>query len=321
MSRIVRYQTSIENYIKTRSLYSDLITSSNKLEELLNVHEHEIFIILLTIQSGQYKKTKLKMHHCYHTAFGLDILLSLIIIKDNLHYYEKNYDTNILKLILTHAPIHSFDTITRNMEAFMNTVDKGKLLDIQIKINKYLHDKLITILDVDELKGTSKPHKTDIIKYNFNDKSLIDTNYRKLKIIDKDILIDYVNKTYGTICQCAFVIGWLLGLGDEKMINNLERLGIHLGMLLKISQDFQNLERDLKNSHSTTTSNMIINYGIHKCFDLFDDAKAKLIEGCHTMDIFNITIGEIIDKIESKFDDQLKKTDLELNSRYTSFSD
>ena len=45
------------------------------------------------------------------------------------------------------------------------------------------------------------------------------------------------------------------------MVHNLERLGIHLGILIKLSNDFKNLERDIINA-STLSSNLIVNYGI-----------------------------------------------------------
>ena len=178
---------------------------------------------------------------------------------------------------------------------------------------------MLDITKYEEFKADDKVHKTDIIKYKFNDKSLINEKYRKLNMMAKDKLIDYVERTYGSVCQCSFVLGWLLGFGDEKMVHNLERLGIHLGILIKLSNDFKNLERDIINA-STLSSNLIVNYGIHECFRLFDESKLKLLEGCLTLDIYNITIKEVIDHIEKNFDNHLKNTDLELVSRYSSFS-
>jgi hypothetical protein len=86
-----------------------------------------------------------------------------------------------------------------------------------------------------------------------------------------------------------------------------------------LSNDFRNLERDIESAEGSTV-NLIANYGIHECFQLFDESKIKLLEGCLTLDVYNITIKEVIDHIEKKFDDKLKNTDLELASKYSSFS-
>jgi hypothetical protein len=110
-----------------------------------------------------------------------------------------------------------------------------------------------------------------------------------------------------------------MGLGDEKMIRNFEKMGTHLGILIKLANDFQNLERDIETSDGVTY-NLIANYGIHECFKLFDENKLKLLEGCLTLNVYNTTIKEVIDHIEKKFDDRLKNTDLELASKYSSFS-
>ena len=321
MSRISRYQESISRFIKTKSSCSDIIKSNSNIENIVNLNDHESSIILLTILNGQYKKKNLKSHHGYYMASGIDLMLTLVILNDNINYYELKFGKNNIKNLLSQVPIYVFECLSQNIETLENIIEKDKVLKIQRKITSYIHKKLLDITKYEELKSNKKVHKTDIIKYKFNDKNIINNKYRKLNLIDKDILIDYVERTYGSVCQCAFVAGWLLGLGDEKMINNFERLGTHLGLLIKLSKDFQNLERDINNTIDNDISyNLIVNYGIHECFSLFNESKLKLLEGCLTLDVYNITIKEVIDYIEKIFDTQLKNTDLELNSRYSSFS-
>jgi hypothetical protein len=50
------------------------------------------------------------------------------------------------------------------------------------------------------------------------------------------------------------------------------------------------------------------------------DNKLKIFNGCLELDIFNITIKEVIDNMESKIDLVLKKTEMELKSEWSSFS-
>jgi hypothetical protein len=324
MSRISRYQESISRFIKTKCSYADILKPNSQIESIININDHEQSIILLTILSGQYAKKKLKKPHGYYIASGVEMMMLLVMINDNLAYYESIYSKNIIKNFITQAPIYVPECLSQHMDTLESISDKDSVSRIQLsKLYKKIHTimvkKLLNITKYEEFKGDEKIHRTDIIRYKFSDKNLIDNKYKKLHMIDKDKLIDYVERTYGAVCQFALICAWLLGFGDEKMINNLERLGIHLGMLIKLSHDFKNLERDL-NIASHVSTNLIINYGIHECFRLFDDSKIKLLEGCLTLDIYNITIKEVIDHIEKIFDNHLKNADLELVSRYSSFS-
>lgn len=319
MSRISRYQESISRFIKTKSCYSDIIKNDSDVESIIDLNYHEISIILLTIMNGQYKKRKMRSHHGYYMAAGIDLMLTVVLINDNMPYFKKQYNDVSISSILDQSSVYITECLSQNIETLENSLEKEKILKIQRKIHSFLHKKLLDISKKEKLEGTVRMHRTDIIKHRFVDKNIINDKYRKLKVINKDKLIEYVERKYGSVCQCAFVIGWLLGLGDEKMINNLERIGTHLGILLKISNDFVNLERDIT-SAKDITYNLLANYGIHECFKLFDESKIKLLEGCFSMDIYNITIKEIIDNIEKRFDEKLKNTDLELASKYSSFS-
>jgi hypothetical protein len=320
MSRISRYQESILKFIKTKSNYSDFIKSDKDIESLIEVNDHETSIILLTILNGLYKKKKLRAHHGYYMASGIDIVMNYVMINDNITFFNSKYNEKIIKKISRQMPIYIFDCLSQNIEASENVIDDDKVMKLQRSVTSYLHKRMIEITDFYEFNGEHKVHRTDIIKFKFKNKKIIDDTYRKLSVIDEDILMKYINNTYGSVCKCSFVLGWLIGFGEEKMIPELEKLGIHLGLMLKLSHDFKNIERDMENTKNNISTNTIINYGIHHCFSLFNESKTKLLEGCLSLDIYNITIKEIIDLIERKFDTQLQNTDLELQSRYSSFS-
>jgi hypothetical protein len=319
MSRISRYQESISRFIKLKSPYSEIIKINNDNDTLLNINEHEIAIMLLTIFNGQKKKRKFKSHESYNIAAGVDLMINTIMINDSINYYKNTYGEPKIKNFTSQAPLYVLECLTKNLETLENIMEKDKVHKLQNKIYSYFNKKMLGAVRYDDVKGIEHVHRTDIIKYNFNNKNIIALKYKKLKVIDKDILIDYVERTYGATCQCAFVLGWLLGGGEEKQINNFERLGTHFGLMIKLTNDFKNLERDIMSADGYSF-NLIINCGIHECFVLFDESKLKLLEGCFTLDIYNTTIKEVIDHIEKNFDNCLKNADLELNSRYTSFS-
>ena len=319
MSRISRYQESISKFIKSKSPYSEIIKPNNNNETLLSINDHGASIMLLTIFNSQKKKRKFKSHESYNIASGIDLMMSTVMINDSLNYYKTTFGEAPIKNFTNQSPLYVYECLTKNLETLENIIEKDKVHKLQGKIYSYFNKKMLEISMFENIKGTDHVHKTDIIKYKFNNKNIINLKYKKLKIIDKDILVDYVDRTYGAVCKCAFVLGWLLGAGEEKQINNLERLGTHFGLMIKLANDFKNLERDI--THADTCScNIIVNCGIHESFALFDESKLKLIEGCFTLDIYNTTIKEVTDHIEKCFDNCLKNADLELNSRYTSFS-
>lgn len=319
MSRISRYQESIAKFIKTKSPYSEIIKPVNNNESMLAINEHEASIMLLTIFNGQKKKKKFKSHESFNIASGIDLMLTTCMLKDNLPYYKATFGENQVKNLISQAPAYISECLSKNLETLENIIEKDKVHKIQTKLYSYFNKKMIGITKIDDIKGTKKPHRTDIIKYRFNNKNIINLKYRKLKIIDKDILLDYVERTYGASCQCAFVLGWMLGLGEEKYISSLEKMGSCLGLLIKLSHDFKNLERDISSSEFCSY-NLIVNCGIHESFEIFNESKLELLKGCFTLDVYTTIIKEIIDHIEKNYHTYLKNTDLELNSRYTSFS-
>ena len=298
MSRVIRYQESIIRFIKTKSGYTDIIKDDKDLPSLINEMQHEPGIIFLTVMNSQCKKRKTKTPNGYYLASGFNMLLLCAIIYDNLPYYEQTYNVSLIRNFINQVSIYFLQSYSENIETLENNIEEKKLNKIQNKVNAFIYKKISDIVLYEYLEGEDKVHKTDIIKYKFQEEKTID-KYRKLKIIDRDKLLGYVERKYGNICQCAFVMGWLYGSGDEKSIGNLER--------------------DIKYSKNDSY-NLIVNYGIHECFKLFDESKCKLLEGCITLDVYNFTLKEIIDNVEKKFDNYLKNTDLELVSRYSSFS-
>lgn len=318
MSRISRYQESISRFIKTKSSYSTFIKKYN-FDNILDLNDHEQSIVMLTILTDQCNKKGLKKQFGYYMASGIDLMMNYVMLNDNILHYESTFDKKTLQKFITQMPIHTFECLSQNIEILENIPEKEKILKLHRKIHTFLSTKLLEITNKKEFKSLHKINKTDIIKYKFKNKEIINTKYKKLSMIDKDELLNYIEQTYGSVCQCSFVIGWLFGLGDEKMIYLLENIGISLGFLIKISEDFKNLERDI-NSANVCSTNLIVNYGIHESFSLFDEHKLKLLQGTLTLNIYNITIKEIIDNIEKKFDSYLQNTDLELVSKYSSFT-
>lgn len=320
MNKISKYQENISQWLKIKSCFAKSIKDNKVFDDIVNMSDHITPIILLTIL--HQKQRKKAQHGCY-MASGIDIMMILVNITDNELYYNTKFGASNILDFVTEMPIHIFKSLSQNIETIENNVDKDSLFKV-LKIfhiaTTHLQQKLIKIIQKPNITGVQNVVKTDIIKFHFNNKQIINNKYKHLKKIDKDVLLNYVDQKYGQVCQISFIMGWLFGLGEEKMIGNLEKVGSYMGIILKIANDFNNLERDMEYSNNFSY-NLIINYGIHECFALFIDNKIKLLHGCIAMNIFTSTMKEIVDHVEQKFDDCLKNTDIELKSVYSSFTD
>lgn len=320
MSRLLRYQNSIADFIKKKSTYSNLIKSYDIFDTELDLSNHEAAILMITVSNGQFKKHNMRTHHGYYIASGIDLMMLYVNIYDNIKYYKTLLDDDLIKKISNSMNIYVFETISQNIEILEDSASKDKLLQTNRNIVNNVHLKLLELINCERHIGTEKPRKTDIIKYRYEDKDIIDNKYKKLKLIKSDNLMNYVESTYGVVCQTALIVGWLLGGGDNKLatITRLNNIGMSLGYLIKISRDFKNIERDMNNVTNNTSNNMVINMGIYNCFELFDKHKISFLEGIEMMDIYSITIKEMVDNVEKIFDSCLENTDLELKSLYSS---
>jgi hypothetical protein len=107
-----------------------------------------------------------------------------------------------------------------------------------------------------------------------------------------------------------------LGGGDEKTLDSLDKIGTSFANMIKLADDFMNLEKDIENSE-TYTKNYIVNFGFQNSFEMFIDNKQKFIEGCIILDIYTNTVKEIVDLIECKVDLIIDKSSPDMVSHYT----
>lgn len=321
MSKILKHRENIYNFIITKSCFSNIIDK----EILKDFLENDLClypIALLSVFSTQIKKNKSKSYHTLHIASALVLMIMNVSINENKKYYENKYGENNIKKIQNQATIYIFEAISQNIKTMENTIGIDVAAKIQKKVSSILHEKLLILSEDNITENSLKIKKSDIIKYKFDDKDIIDKKYKKLKRIDKDELIDYIEKKYGSIGQCAFVFGWLMGMGNDnqKVIDNILKIGSAFGILIKLTHDFCNLENNIKSSNENESSyNFVINYGIHECFRLYDENKIKFLEGCMVNEIYSSSIKELMEKIDKAYDKCLKNTELELQSQYSSF--
>ena len=321
MSKILKHRENISNFILSKSCFSSII-EKEFLKEFMD-SDYSLFpVAMLSVFSTQVKKNKIKSYHTLHAASALVLMIILINIDENKNYYKEKYGESNIKKIKNQATIFIFEAVAQNIKTMENTLGNELSSKLQKKISSILHDKLLLLTENNIKNNNLKMKKSDIIKFKFDDKDIIQKKYKNLKRIEQKDLIEYIENKYCSIGQCAFLFGWLFGMGceNQKSLDSISKIGSSFGYLIKLICDFWNLENNIKITNNGEPSyNYVVNYGIHESFRIYDENKVKFIEGCITNELFSSSIKELVEKIDKTYDKCLRNTELELQSQYSSF--
>lgn len=306
-TRFALYQNSIKKFISGQSV----IANYQFKDQLIKIMENSEFILpitLLTIMNGQLKKNKLKLVHGYEMATGIELL----IILTNLLKLKKKLTTPG-KLNINDTVIDSLHTslvslinlsFSNNIAAITPHHEPSDIIKIFTTGSEQINEKtnkivsaIMTLEFPDNVKTSTK---TDLKSFHFKNASVTD-QLQKIKYLPREFVLKYATDTYGNICKLALILGWMIGGSAHDMINNLDRLGYHLGLLLKIAYDFENIDNDIEICLQNRPSlNYVINFGLQESFELFDESKKKFNEGLLTLEITSPTIKEFVDILEEK---------------------
>jgi hypothetical protein len=323
MSRISRYQDSIESFIKKKDIDTYLNDSNNKiLEEHLLKFDHLCGIIVSTIFNYNAKKTNFKGHG-YFLAICIDILLIIVKLKSNCQYREKyvNLDKIVMDMTIT-----SYKLLVDNISTIKNPLKSDEINKIITFSLQFYNQYIYSIVSPREISLTTKMIKSDLLNLKYINPQ---TNlYKKLMSMNrysKEDIIKYVEDTYCNIGKIIFVLGWGLGggsLSDKTLYASLNSIGYKLGLIYAISNDFDTIEKDILNSDpkTKTTKNIVINLGIQESFQLYMENKSSFIEECMKLNLFTHTLKEVIDLFEEKIDKCLEQSTVDMKSTYSSFS-
>jgi hypothetical protein len=306
MSRIERYQESINKFIKGKDIFTDNV------KNILLKRDHLCGIIFASLLNHNAKKTNFKLHG-YYIICAIDILYELIETIENTKQIEHNIFIELL--------FSAINLINLNLENIKVPQKNEDVLNkILIFVNSYMTNKILEITKKYEFQSQKKVQKTDILTIKYLDKDIM-KKYKNLSKIEHNNLIEYVKNTYGNIGDIVFVIGWVIGGGDRKkeLLKNLQTVGDRFGLLYKLCKDFEKIERDI-NISSNYSLNFIINEGVKESFILFMEIKTQLIEECLNLNIYTHTLKEVLDELEKNVDNCLDSVNIDLKSTYSSFS-
>ncbi len=322
MNRIIKYQESIKKFIKTKSYINNFDSSFvSWIHEEIDKSDYILSIILLTTMNNQNKKNKISLHG-YYIASAMEFLFILYKLINNENKYTtllgNKYNNYINNIILC-----TTISLNQNIESIQSAISKDKIVTMSNMSVKYLSEKLIKLTNSNLLQMSydSEYIKTDISKYHFKNPEntdIVKEKILKVRQIDKKKIIPYISNTICIISEISFVLGWLLGCGNPKNIINIEKLGHHFGILIKLTMDFDNIENDFQITTDTDdirTRNYILNYGFQDSFELFMDNKQKFIESALLHDVYTNTMKDIVDIFEGKMDYIIDQTSPDLKSQ------
>lgn len=314
MSRISRYQESMGRFIKNKSCINDIQDQSikNNILEIISEFDHTPSILLLTVFNNRSQKNNMTLHG-YYIASSIEIMMVITKLVDNEKKYKK-YD-NVNKMIAELTGLINI-CLSQNIESVQTHYAKERILKIFHKCIRLINKKVVKLLSNKVFDFDNKIKTTDIIKYHFSDIQKVKSKLVKLQRINKISLGNFISDKYGSVCQLALELGWLLGGGEEKNLINLDKIGTYFSMMIKIADDFINLESDIEEAETYST-NYVVNLGFQNAFETFFDNKQKFIEGCITLDIYTNTVKEIVDIIENQIDKIIDKSSPDMKSHYT----
>lgn len=294
MSRIERYQNSINNFITNKTNIEETIKN-----KILN-SDHLLGIIMASIINFNTKKTNYKVHG-YYTASAIDLIL-LNIKENNLLILN-----NIYLLFHTNFDIIKFPVCN----------------DVSVKILKfgltYLSSQLNIIFSSKKYEEQKRTQKSDVINLLTKTNTKINIKIKDFNIIKKNDFNLFLEEKYGTIGEIVFILGWVIGGGEIKadFMKELQIMGNKLGILYKIARDFEKVEEDIGNSY---IYNIVLNNGIQDTFTLFMDLKIEFLELLFKYNLYTHTIKEVLDLLENKIDEILKKSNIDMKSTYSTVS-
>lgn len=322
MSRILKYKDSLIKFIKERSCLYDNKNFNQKelkVDTLLNNYTKNtdlmLPILFLTVMNSQNKKNKITVQG-YYGATSMEILNLILNIKNDNENFVKMYGKDNYYKIILYLIMSSFKSIYQNLELVQNIFNKEKYTQVFDHIlNIYFENiNFVNFLSEDQFEiNDNKIHK-DLLNWYIKDDQSLTVKLLKLNQVNRESFLNYLNKTYGLLCETAFSTGWLIGGGEEKDLIQIKKISKYFTFIFKLGKDFLFLEEDMRQCKNNYSKNYIINYGLQDSYEIFMYNKQKFIEETMLLDIFTNTTKEIVDFIENIVDNVIEDTSPDIKS-------
>jgi hypothetical protein len=320
MSRITKYQDHIREFLKNKSFIKNTRETTQKIiVDMLDESDHFPSILCLTIINNRCKQGNIKMHG-YHLAAGIETLMMVVKVMGNREYYDSVYSTEQISNMIIDVTNWFYDCLAENIKTLKlsneDKVDVKTITTIMTKCINYSAKQISKIVEQKLFQDYSRMKKTDIFCIEFDDESI--DNYKDMKRLGKETMLDNINNTYGIVCRMAVCLGWLVGMGDDNNLAELETLADNMGMIIKIHDDFKNYKRDMR--YGEYCSNYIVTHGIKEALILFDESNIQYAEKSISIGVETKTCNEIVRVITDYINETTDNISLDIETEYDDMS-
>lgn len=320
MSRITKYQEQIREFLTNKSFIKNTRETTQKIIiNMLDESDHFPGILCLTIINNRCKQGNIKMHG-YHLAAGIEALMMVIKVMDNREYYDSVYSYEETSNMIIDVTNWFYDCLAENIKTLKlsneDKVDVKIITTVMTKCINYSAKRISKIVEQKLFQDYSRMKKTDIFCIDFEEESI--DNYKGMKRLEKDTMIDNINNTYGMICRLAVCLGWLVGMGDDNNLKELETLADNMGMIIKMHDDFKNYKRDMR--FGEYCSNYIVTHGIKEALILFDKSNIQYAEKSMKTGVETKTCNEIVRVVADFINEVTDNISIDIETEYDDMS-
>lgn len=232
--------------------------------------------------------------HGYHLASGIEALGMVVKVMGARDYYDNRFTVERVSNMIMDVTNWFYNCLAENITTLRlsneDKVDGKSVTNITTKCINYAAKHISKITEQKIYDQYFKMKKSDIFCIDF-DKVSVD-NYRQMRRLDLSTMVQNIHSTYGMMCRLAICLGWLIGMGDDQKLAELESLADSFGMLMKIQDDFKNHRRDMR--YGSVCANVVVTHGIKEALILYDEAHLQYLEQSSIVGVETKTCNEIV---------------------------
>lgn len=322
MTKLNQTYKNITDYLQTKSDLRDFIG-----QDIINQFCSDNKLLYICILATIIFNTQIKKNYpnkYLHINYFINVIALLLInidISENRDYYEQTYGSDKINEIASTYVIYIFTNAEKCIKHLISATGDTSIELTRTKIFELLDKNLPTLVKPINVSDCDliSTLKSDILTYNFSDKNIL-AKYKKQKRLKTPEYDEYIKKKYCCLCETILQCTWLMSGGKEtsKNTDNILSMGNCFGHMIKIINDFTNLERDI-DRQTVVLFNIIGNNGIQDSFKTHYDNKIQFIESCMKIHLMAPLLTEMLDRMDENYYACLEKSDIDLKSKYSSY--
>lgn len=329
-TRVIKYQDSIRRFIfnNNNSPFSNEMNKDSEvyefLDKLFDQSDKYLSILLLTVLNSQNKKNKLSIQG-YYAACGIEIIYLLFNIYDNKENLIKKHG-DIINDITVKLSFSWVKSIKSNLDVSKRHIHKSKFdkvnstvmnmitEDIPMYVNRESNKNLI------QFQSDNEKAKSDIPSFYLDKNEDLCNKFKQLRLIKKESIKETILNTICNIGVLSSGLGWSLGGGSDKKLNSIKEIGKYFSLIYQLGCDFENIDTDIINGFESDrkyTFNFVVNSGFQYSYETYLEYKETFIVEASKLELYNITVKELICNIDEKVDNAIDNTSPDIKSTLT----